>query len=103
MNCPHSLRTENRFKWHENVCKSYYDNHREKSIKVPFAIYAYTESLLEKIDTWRNNIEKLVKSKANTYATCGYSLSTHYSLDTTKNKHNYYQGEDCMKNFCKKL
>ena len=84
MNCPHSLRTENRFKWHENVCTSYYDNHREKSIKVPFAIYAYTESLLEKIDTWRNNIEKLVKSKANTYATCGYSLSTHYSLDTTK-------------------
>ena len=30
-------------------------NHGKKSIKVPFIIFAYLESLLEKISTCRNN------------------------------------------------
>ena len=34
-------------------------NHGEKCIKVPFVIYADTESLLEKINTCHNNLENL--------------------------------------------
>ena len=30
----------------------------------------------------------------------GYSLFTHCSFDKTKNKLDYYRGEDCMKKFC---
>ena len=33
-------------------------NHGEKSMKVPFIIYADFESLLEKMDTCHNNPEK---------------------------------------------
>ena len=33
-------------------------NHGEKSMKVPFIIYADVESLLEKMDTCHNNPEK---------------------------------------------
>ena len=29
-----------------------------------------------------------------------YSLFTHCSFDTTKNKLDYYRGKNCMKNFC---
>ena len=78
-------------------------NHREKSMKVPFVIQTDTKHLLEKIGTCQKNPEKLVKSKVNTHTTCSYLLFTHCSLDTTKNKHNYYKGEDCMENFCKDL
>ena len=61
LNCFHSFRTENKLKKHKNVCE-YHDycyveipkvdnkilkyNHGEKSIKVPFIIYADLEPLL---------------------------------------------------------
>ena len=63
MNCLHSLRTGNRFKLHENASKNHgycyieiseWDSHilrhkhGEKSMKVPFVIYAEIEYLLEK-------------------------------------------------------
>ena len=31
------------------------------------------------------------------------SLFTHCSFDNTKNEHDYYRGEDCIKNLCKDL
>ena len=68
-------------------------------MKILFVIFIDAEYLLEKIGTCQNNPEKLVKSKVNTQTT---SLFTHCSLDT-KNKHNRYNGEDCMKNVCKDL
>ena len=30
----------------------------------------------------------------------GYSLFTHCSLDTTKNKFNYHRSQNCMENVC---
>ena len=33
----------------------------------------------------------------------GYSIFTHCSFDKSKNKLNYYRGEDCMTKFCKDL
>ena len=37
-------------------------NHVEKSMKVPFVIYADLEILLEKLDTCRNNPKKVVNN-----------------------------------------
>ena len=63
LNCFQSYTTENKFKKHEKVCenhdychvempeednKTLKYNHGEKSMKVPFTIYADLESLLEK-------------------------------------------------------
>ena len=38
--------------------------------------------------------------KASTTKISGYSLFTHCSFDTTKNKLDYYRCKNCMKNFC---
>ena len=46
-------------------------------MKVPFIIYPDLESLLEKIDTFHNNLKII-----------------------TKNKLDYYRGKSCMKKFC---
>ena len=75
-------------------------NHGEKSVKVPLIIYADLESLLEKMNTCHNNPEKSSTTKINKYTASGYSLFTHCSFDTTKNKLHYYRGKNCMKNFC---
>ena len=76
------------------------NNHGEKSMKVSFIIYADLESLLEKMDVCHNNPEKSPTAKINKHTPSGYSLFTHFSIDATKNKLDYYGGENCMKNFC---
>ena len=68
-------------------------NHEEKSIKVPFTIYADQESLLEKMNTCHNNPEKSSTTKINKHTPSGYSLFTYCSFDTTKNKFEYYKGK----------
>ena len=75
-------------------------NQGEKSIKVPFIIYADLESLLEKMNTCHNNPEKSSTVKINKHTSSGYSLFTHCSFDTTKNNLDCYRGKNCMKNFC---
>ena len=54
-------------------------NQGEKSMKVPFIIYADLESLLEKI---------------NKHTPSGYSLFTQCSFDTKKNKLDYYRDKN---------
>ena len=68
-------------------------NHGEKSIKVPFTIYADLVSLLEKMKTCHNNPQKSSATKINKHTPSGYSLFTHCSFDTTKNKLDYYRGK----------
>ena len=75
-------------------------NQGEKSMKVPFIIYAGLESLLEEMNTCHNNPEKSSTTKINKHTPSDYSLFTHCSFDTTKNKLDYYRGKNCMKNFC---
>ena len=75
-------------------------NHGEKSMKVPFIIYADLESLLEKMNTCHNNPKKSSKTNINKHTPSGYSLFTHCLFDTTKDKLDYYRGEDGTKNFC---
>ena len=73
LNCFRSYTTENKLKKHKNVCENHdycYGempeednkilkcNQGEKFMKVPFIIYAYLESLLEKMKTCHNNPKK---------------------------------------------
>ena len=78
-------------------------NHGEKSMKVPFIIYADVDSSLGKIDICHNNPEKSSTTKINNHAVSGYSLFTNCSFDTAKNKLDHYRGKDCMEMFCKDL
>ena len=78
-------------------------NQGEKSIKLPFVVYADLECLLEKISTCQNNPRQSSTTETNKHAPSGYSLFTHCSFDKTKNKLDHYRGKDCMNKFCKAL
>ena len=52
-------------------------NHGEKSMKVPFIISADLKSLLEKMSTYHNNLEKWSTTKIDKHRPSGYSLITH--------------------------
>ena len=78
-------------------------NQGEKSIKLPFAIYADLECLLEKMGTCINNPNESSTTEINKHTPLGYSIFTSCSFDESKNKINYYRGDDCMKKFCKDL
>ena len=71
----------------------------EKSMTAPFVIYADLESLLEEMNTCHNNPEKST-TKINKHTPFCYSVFTHCSFDTTKNKFDYYRSKNCMKIFC---
>ena len=83
LNCFQSYTTENKLKKHKKVWENhdycYVEipeednkilkyNQGEKSIKVPFIIYADLESLLEKINTCRNNPKKSSTTEINKHA-----------------------------------
>ena len=78
-------------------------NHGEKSMKVPFIIYADLECLLEKMSTCINNPNESSTTKINKHTPSGYSIFTSCSFDESKNNLNYYRGKDCMKKFYKDL
>ena len=118
LNCFHSYRTENKLNAHKKICENHdycniempspnnniiKYNQGDKSLKLPFTIYADLECLLEKIDTCYNNPQESSTTKINHHTPSGYSIFTHCSFDKSKNKLNYYRGKDCMKRFCKDL
>ena len=118
LNCFCAYSTRNRLEKHKKICENYNYcnvempnennkiikyNQGEKSIKLPFIIYANLECLLEKMSTCYNNPVESSTTKINKHTPSGYSLFTHCSFDKTKNKLNYYRGIDCMKKFCKDL
>ena len=72
-------------------------------MKVPFVIYADLECLLEKMSICINNPNESSTTKINKYIPSGHSIFTSYSFDESKNKSNYYRGDDCIKRFCKDL
>ena len=118
LKCFHSYRTKNKLEAHKKICENhnYFHvempikgnnsikyNHGEKSIKMPFTIYADLECLLEKMSTCQNNPNKSSTTKINKHTPSGYSIFTCCSFDESKNKISYYRGDDCMKKFCKDL
>ena len=50
-------------------------NQGEKSLELPFIIYADLECLLEKIDSCYNNPEESSATKINRHTPSGYSIS----------------------------
>ena len=118
LNCFHSYRTKNKLEAHKKICENHdychvemslignntiKYNHGEKSMKLPFVIYADLECLLEKMSTCINNPNKSSATKINKHTPLGYSIFTHCSFDESKNKLNYFREDDCMKKFCKDL
>ena len=115
LNCFHSYATHNKLKKHERVCNSHGycrvnmpKEHEkikylpgEKSLKVPFIVYADLECLLKKVQSSQNNlensyIEKNVKHKPSGYAWCSIC-----SFDDTKNRRYFYRRKKTFENFCK--
>ena len=78
-------------------------NQGDKSLKLPFIIYADLECILKKIDTCQNNPDLSSTTKINQHIPSGYSIYTSCSFDKSNNKLSYYRGEDCMRRFCKDL
>ena len=118
LNCFHSYRTENKLEAHKKICENHdychvemptknnnsiKYNHGEKSMKLPFVIYADLEYLLKKVSTCINNPNESSTTKINKHTPLGYSIFTHCSFDESKTKLNYYRGKDCMKKFSKDL
>ena len=118
LNCFHSYRTENKLNAHKKICENYdycniempspnnniiKYNSGEKSLELPFIIYADLECLFKKIDTCYNNPELSSTTKINQHVPSGYLIYTNCSFDKANNKLSYYRGEDCMKRFCKDL
>ena len=118
LNYFHSYRTKSKLESHKKICENHdychvemptkhnniiKYNHGEKSMKVPFIIYADLECLLEKMSTCINNPNESSTTKINKHTPSGYSIFTSCSFDESKNKLNYYRGKYCMKKFCKDL
>ena len=118
LNCFRACTTKNKLEAYKKICENHdychvempnednkiiKYNQEEKPIKSPFIIYADLECLLEKISTCYNNPEESSTSEINKHTPSGNSFFTHCSFDKTKNKLDYYRGEDCMKKFCKDL
>ena len=118
LNCFCAYSTKNKLEKHKKICENHdychvemptkdnniiKYNQGEKSIKMPFTIYADLECLLEKMSSGQNNPNKSSTTKINKRTPSGYSIFTHCSFDESKNKPNYYRGDDCIKKFCKDL
>ena len=59
-----------------------------------------------KYNQGEKSIKLLLKSSTteiNKHTPSGYSIFTHCLFDKSKDKLNYYRGNDCMKKFCKDL
>ena len=96
LNCFHSYRTENKLNTNKKVCENHdycniempsndnnliNHNKGEKSLRLPFIIYADLECLLEKISTCYNNPNLPSTTKTNQHVPSGYSIFTNNSFD----------------------
>ena len=118
LNCFCLYRTRNKLEAHKKICENHdycnvemptkdnniiKYNQGEKSIKLPFVVYADLECFLEKMSTSQNNSNESSTTEINKHTPSGYSLFTHCSFDKSRNKLDYYRGKNCMKKFCKDL
>ena len=92
LNCFHYYSTENKLEAHKKICENHdychvemptknnniiKYNYGEKSMKLPFVIYADLERLLEKMSTCINNPNESSTTKINKHVPSGYSIFTH--------------------------
>ena len=67
---------------------------REKSLKVPFIIYADLECLLKKVQFCQNNPENSCTEKKVKHKSSGYAWCSICSFDEKKNRRYFYRGKD---------
>ena len=75
----------------------------EKSLKVPFTIYADLECLLKKVRPCQNNPESSYTEKKVKHKPSGYARLSICSFDDTKNRCYFYRGKDCIEKIFKDL
>ena len=88
-------------------------NSGEKSLKLPWVIYADFECLLLRKQSCQNNPEESYTEKIHKscgyyscesiHESCGYSIDLFSSFDSKQDKNSYYRGKDCAKKFCEDL
>ena len=118
LGCLHLFWTDNALKKHERLCNNHdychietptrdnntlKYNHGEKSLKVPWVIYADFECLLTKQQLHQSNPEESYIEKKSIHESCGYSIDLVSSFDSKQDKHSFYRGRDCSKKFCEDL
>ena len=96
LNCFCTYSIKNKLEAHKKICENHNYcnvempnednkiikyNQGEKSIKLPFVIYADLECLLEKMSTCQNNPNESSTTEINKHTPSGYSLFTHCSFD----------------------
>ena len=101
LNCFGSYRTKSKLELHKKICENrdychvemptkgnniIKYNHGEKSMQVPFVIYADLECLLKKMSTCMNNPNESYTTKIIKHTPSGYSIFTSCSFDKSKNK-----------------
>ena len=100
LNCFHSYCTLNKLKKHERVCNDHDYCHvdmsekgknilkyssGDKSLKLPFIVYADLKRLLKKEQSCQNNRKNSYTERKAKHKPLGYSLSLNCSFDETKN------------------
>ena len=112
LNCFRSYTTEKKLEKHEKICKDHdffhvkipNENNKilkynpgEKTLKVPFIIYADLECICQN-SLVKSYTEKKVKNKPSAYArvTCS-------PFDNSKTEWTHYREKDCIEIFCKDL
>ena len=118
LNCFHSYTTTKILKKHEKICKDHDFSHvnmpdedkkilkynpGEKSLKVPFIIYADLECLFRKINTCQNDPKKYSTEKIVEHTPSGYSWVTCCSFDKLIDESSNYRGRNCREMFSKDL
>ena len=114
LNCLHSFATENKGESHKKVCenKDFYQvvipsedteilefNQYQKPDKAPFAIYADSEFLIEKMVGCKNNPENSFTTKVGQHIPSDLSILIILPFRNIENKHDVYRVKDCIKFF----
>ena len=109
LNCFHSYRTLDKLKKHERVCDDHDYCHvdmpeegknilkyrpGDKSLKVPFIIYANWECLLKKEQSCQNNPKTSYTERKAKHKPSGCSLSLNCSFNETKSRRKFYRRKD---------
>ena len=76
-------------------------NQYHKPDKFPANIYADLQSFIKmkKKDGFKNNPKKSDTTKVGEQFPCGYSMSTIWTFDDMKIKHDICRGKNCMEKF----
>ena len=75
----------------------------EKSLKVPFIIYADLECLLKKVQLCQNNPKNSYTEKKVKHKPLGYAWCSICSFDDMKNRRYFSSAKNCTEKFCKDL